>query len=90
MKNVKKKMYRFLDLINKQGAGVSSFFPKTWNKQRIFEEIASAIKDAKTNGSFGNVNGKVDMWEGISSSGITIQGYKNTSSSGLATSWPKL
>ena len=68
----------------------STFFPSTWSKKRIIEEIASAIKHAKVNGKFGNVNGKVDLWEGTSSSGIIIQGYKNTSSSGLATCWPLL
>ncbi len=67
----------------------SSFFPEGWTKQRIIEEIASAIKNAKANGNFGGVNGKADLWQGTSSSGIIIQGYKTTSSSsGIATAWP--
>jgi hypothetical protein len=66
----------------------STLFPSSWTKQRIIEEVASAIKNSKSNGNFGNFNGKADLWQGTSTSGILIQGYKNTSSSGLATCWP--
>lgn len=69
----------------------STFFPKSWRKQRIIEEIASAINHAKANGKFGNIPSKnPNLWEGVSTSGLTIQGYKSTSLSGLATSWPVL
>ncbi|WP_200878030.1 RHS repeat-associated core domain-containing protein, partial [Burkholderia paludis] len=49
----------------------SSFFPKSWNRQQVMSEIRSAFDNGVVSS-----NGK---WEGVSSSGVHIEGWLNRS-----------
>ena len=61
-----------------------TFFPNEWSKEQVVEEIASAFKE-------GSVKNKPDdptrYFKGVSKSGITIEGYVNSSGQ-ITTAYP--
>jgi hypothetical protein len=64
----------------------TSLFPENWNSRRIEQEIEGAFWNSRT------VRGTEDKWEGVSPSGVPIQGFYHTpgnaSVSGATTAWP--
>jgi hypothetical protein len=57
----------------------SSFFPKSWSRQKVMSEIRGAYE----NGTIAS-NGK---WDGISPSGVRIEGWLN-SAGDINTAYP--
>jgi hypothetical protein len=62
--------------------GANTMFPKNWSEQRIANEISSAW-----NGRTYPDPKRPDLWQGESSSGVTIQGYINKNPSKI-TAYP--
>ncbi|VEI68663.1 RHS repeat-associated core domain-containing protein [Serratia rubidaea] len=56
----------------------STFFPKSWNRQKVLTEIKGAHNNATINGS---------RWEGVSPSGVKIGGYLD-SNGNINTAFP--
>jgi Bacterial EndoU nuclease len=57
----------------------SSFFPKSWSRQKVMSEIRGAYENATISS-----NGK---WDGISPSGVRIEGWLN-SAGDINTAYP--
>ena len=53
----------------KSPSGSNTMFPKDWSREKIIEEIDSAWKNQTA-----HPNPK--KWEGVSRSGVSIEGYK--------------
>jgi len=58
----------------------SSIYPPQWSQRQITVEIEGALRNSKP------VN--ADLWEGISPSGLRIQGYYSKPNGGAVTAWP--
>ncbi|AJZ89764.1 EndoU domain-containing protein [Cedecea neteri] len=61
---------------------VTTFFLEQWSKRQAAQEIERAFKNSSPY-SF-----NADKWQGISSSGIKIEGYYGKPDGTGATAWP--
>jgi hypothetical protein len=58
----------------------SDFFPDHWSKRQTQNEIKEAFYNSKPVSK--------SMWEGVSPSGVKIQGYYKVPDGAAATAWP--
>ena len=67
--------------------GQTTFYPAQWTRNRTKFEIEEAFKNSNPiEDLFSGVPTK--KWEGVSPSGVKIQGYYTKPSGGAATAWP--
>ncbi|MBK0000016.1 EndoU domain-containing protein [Erwinia sp. S38] len=62
----------------------TTFFPENWSKRQTEMEIKSAFENSKPHTD----PRKKEMWQGISSSGLKIEGYYKKPDGAGATAWP--
>jgi filamentous hemagglutinin len=58
----------------------SSMFPSEWSQRQLQIEVEGALRNSKPIGG--------DLWEGVSPSGLRIQGYYSKPNGGAVTAWP--
>jgi hypothetical protein len=58
----------------------SSMFPAEWSQRQLQMEVEGALRNSKPSGG--------DLWEGVSPSGLRIQGYYSKPNGGAVTAWP--
>jgi hypothetical protein len=68
------------EYVPKKGGGTSTFYPDSWSRTQVLEEILFAFDEACP------VNG--GLWEGNASSGFKIKGFYNSSNNEIETAYP--
>ncbi|WP_193014344.1 MULTISPECIES: EndoU domain-containing protein [Gammaproteobacteria] len=60
----------------------TTFFPEHWSKRQTAQEIESAFKNSSPDSL------RKEVWQGVSSSGVKIEGYYGKPDGTGATAWP--